>query len=353
MSILGSGFANNCLAFLDQAPQPPSIDSVQAAMSILYNVGAVESHGDCVQPLQTLTSLGAHPAKLPVDVKLGKMLIYGALFRCIDPILTIAASLSTTKSPFSAFANEAAAKAKQRVFFDADSDFMTYCNVWHTYSEASEQSTSAARKFCNENYLNFVALREIGDARRQFLDLLCNIGFVAKTDLKKLKTCRYNQHAKLKEVVHAVICAGLYPNVAYLEQSSPKQYSLWQIKEHIYFHKNSVNATKKHFSNSERFVLFHEKFGTQHRTSVSTTAFVHPFALILFGGLVEVKHTERTVVVDSWMNIGMAAQTGVLLREIRTRFSELLQRMIEGADANEIEQMDSGLVDGIIKILNN
>ena len=65
------------------------------------------------------------------------------------------------------------------------------------------------------------------------------------------------------------------------------------------------------------------------------------------------KHTERMVVVDSWVNICMAAQTGVLLREIRTRFVQLLQRMIEGADTNEIEQMDSGLVDGIIKILNN
>ena len=174
---------------------------VQAAMNVLYDVGAVVRH-DNGQQFERLTPLGRHLAKLPVDVKLGKMLIFGALFRCIDKIITIAARLSS-KSPFSAFANDAAvAKAKQKVFADPDSDFMTLCNVWDAYCEAAETSSSAGRRFCQENYLNHVALREIGDARKQFLDLMCSIGFLdrstvmangSRIESKKLKSCSFNR----------------------------------------------------------------------------------------------------------------------------------------------------------------
>lgn len=358
MSILASGFANSCMDFLNQAPQPPSTESVQAAVDVLYDVGAIEriTVGHTKQQLERLTPLGFHLSKLPVDVKLGKLLIFGALFRCIDPVLTIAASLSS-KSPFSAFVSDAAvAKAKQRVFADPDSDFMTYCNVWDAY----ESSGSSSRRFCQENYLNHVALREIGDARRQFLDLLCSIGFLdrkvvmengSRIDPKLLKSCYFNQHAKKTEVINSVICAGLYPNVLRLDQSPSSDHSMWHKGERIYFHGASVNASKKRFTSSENWLVFHEKLGTPNRTSVSTTAFIHPFALLLFGGSVLVKHTERIVVVDDWMNIGTSAQTGVILRELRKKLNVFLQRMIKCADTSEIEKLDSSMIDGIIKIL--
>ena len=65
MQILASSFAKNCNDFLSQAPQPPSDDSVKAAMNVLYNVGAVESQGDkTTSSLERLTPLGQHLAKL-------------------------------------------------------------------------------------------------------------------------------------------------------------------------------------------------------------------------------------------------------------------------------------------------
>lgn len=276
--------------------------------------------------------------------------------------MTIAASLSS-KSPFSTFANDAAvAKAKQKTFADPDSDFLTYVNVWNAYSEAAETSTSAARRFCNENYLNYMALREIGDARRQFLELLCGIGFLdrksigngsSRIDFKQLKSSIYNRNAKKVEVVHAIICAGLYPNIACLDQTVSNNVSLWHDKERIYFHRNSINATKKRFTNAESWLIFHEKFGTPTRTSVSTTAFVHPFALILFGGSIDVKHTERTVTVDNWLNIGMAAQTGCILRELRKKVDMLLQRMIERSNSDEEMKSSITMIDGIVSLLSS
>ncbi|KAL9184942.1 hypothetical protein ACHAXT_002719 [Thalassiosira profunda] len=349
MTILSSGFAHSCKEFLDQAPQPPSDESVQSALNVLFDVGAIEV---TQRTSERLTPLGKHLAKLPVDVKVGKMLIYGCIFRCIDPILTIAASLSASKSPFAmVFDDAGVAKARQRAFADPDSDFLTYCNVWEAYQKATEASVSAGRRFCRDNYLNHIALREIEDARRQFFTLLCGIGFLdGKIRFEEVRSCRFNRNAKRTEVVHSVTCAGLYPNVARLEQTGQTDYALWHNKERIYFHKSSVNASKKRFSDSERWLVFHEKFGTPQRTSVSTTAIIHPFALLLFGGTVVVRHTERTVIVDQ-NSIGMAAQTGVMLRELRKKIDLLLQRMIECADVDEIERLDARIIDGVINII--
>ena len=361
LNILASGFAKNCMEFLNQAPQPPSPESVQAAIDVLCDVGAIDKQVTETRAFEQLTPLGQHLAILPVDVRLGKMLIFGALFHCIDPVLTIAAGLSS-QSPFSTFVKDAAiAKAKQRSFADPDSDFMTYCNVWDGYCQASENSSSAGRKFCHLNYLNFVALREIGDARRQFLDLLCGIGFIDRQaviggngnrlDLKKNKACSFNKHANKPELVHAVICAGLYPHVARLEQPVSGDYTMWHKEERLYFHNSSINSTKKRFNNNETWVVFHEKFGTPNRTSVSTTCFVHPFALLLLGGSVVVKYTDRQVVVDDWIEIGMAAQIGVILRELRSKVDGMLQTMIERANSKQMNDIDLSMIEGIISIL--
>lgn len=350
---VASGFADSCWSFLDQAPQPPSIESVQAATDALIDVGAIErvSTGTA-KKLERLTPLGYHLAKLPVDVKLGKMLVFGAFFQCIDPVLTIAASLSS-KSPFSAFVTDAAlAKAKQRSFEDPDSDFLTYCNVFDAYSEAAARSASEGKRFCRDNYLNHLALREISDARNQFTDLLRGIGFIDSdiVDHNVLKACHSNRNAKKSEVIHSVILAGLYPNILHLEKSASMNHSMWHKDERVYFHGASVNSAKKQFSSKENWVVFYEKFGTSNRTSVSTTAFVNPFALLLFGGSIVINHAKREVIVDDWMNIGMSAQTSVMLKELRKKVDSFLQRRIEiTCDSTDMEQL--GLVDGIVKIL--
>ncbi|KAH9305425.1 hypothetical protein KI387_009829 [Taxus chinensis] len=79
-------------SFLGKALEPPREESVCSAITTLYEVGALEGN-------EELTSLGYHLAKLPVDVRIGKMMLYGALFGCLAPVLTIAACLSH-KSPF-------------------------------------------------------------------------------------------------------------------------------------------------------------------------------------------------------------------------------------------------------------
>jgi ATP-dependent RNA helicase DHX36 len=65
---------------------------VQNAVEFLKMIGALDEN-------ENLTDLGRYLSMLPVDPKLGKMLIMGAVFRCIDPILTVVAGLSA-RDPF-------------------------------------------------------------------------------------------------------------------------------------------------------------------------------------------------------------------------------------------------------------
>lgn len=84
MSVLASNFTagRGCLGFLSEAPQPPSTESVEDALSNLEAIGAIVVSESGTT--ERLTTLGKHLAKLPLDVKLGKMLIFGALFSCIE-----------------------------------------------------------------------------------------------------------------------------------------------------------------------------------------------------------------------------------------------------------------------------
>ena len=74
--------------------------AVDNAIQSLREIGGLEegSASSSETPLK-LSTLGKYLSMLPLDVRLSKMLIYGALFSCLEPILTIAAAISY-KSPF-------------------------------------------------------------------------------------------------------------------------------------------------------------------------------------------------------------------------------------------------------------
>ena len=357
LSILAGRLSSNCLDFLSQAPQPPSEESVNKALLLLKEVGAIEMDNNDstfdIRKIDKLTPLGYHLAKLPVHVKVGKMLIFGCLFHCLDKVLTIAATLSS-KSPFSNHIDNASqASAAHRTFLHPNSDFLTLCNVWEAYRNATEEGNAHARNFCSKKYLNRNALLEINDARRQFLDLLRQIGFV-KSENKVITTdtlhkSTYNKNSKHENLLNAVICAGFYPNIAHVDHENAGGPILWHRKERVYFHSSSVNHNKKELASD--WILFHEKFATS-RVFVSVTSVIKPFSLLLFGGNITVKHVERKVLVDDWIELGTAAKTGVMFRQLRQELSVLLKNQINNCgDGNRLEA--DKIINIIVDIFSN
>lgn len=112
---------------LERLLEPPSRQSISDALKRLQDVGAFDS-------AYSLTPLGHHLGALPVDVRIGKLILYGAIFCCVDSALTIAACLSH-KSPFaSPFDKRREVDAKRKEFTTAQSDQLTILKAYKVFT---------------------------------------------------------------------------------------------------------------------------------------------------------------------------------------------------------------------------
>lgn len=103
--------------------ESPSRESISTALKRLEDAGALD-------PESNLTPLGHHLAALPVDIRIGKLILFGAIFCCLDSALTIAAFLSH-KSPFiSSFYKSSEVFEKKKKYLTANSDQITTLNVY-------------------------------------------------------------------------------------------------------------------------------------------------------------------------------------------------------------------------------
>uniref|UniRef100_A0A182SYI7 RNA helicase n=1 Tax=Anopheles maculatus TaxID=74869 RepID=A0A182SYI7_9DIPT len=199
--------------------EPPSVENIQAAKKRLVDVGALDLE-------EQLTPLGHHLSALPVDVRIGKLMLFGAIFQCLDSVLTVAAILSY-KSPFvSPFGKRDEADNRKRQFAIANSDHLTMLNAYRRWMEAAQKSRYAGQCFAEQNYLSGKTLATIGEMKYQFLELLVSIGFVpldlsgrsrAKRqqldELPKLTGPEINVNGSNNRLLAAILCAALYPNV--------------------------------------------------------------------------------------------------------------------------------------------
>ena len=163
-------------AFLGRALNPPSELSMKNSLKLLEELGAVECKwkeeddelkleepkvpepNDSADPTakscleldvaSELTALGFHLATLPVDPRVGKMMIYGALFGCIDPALTIAASMSA-RNPFVApFDKRDEADAVRKQFAADGSDHLAILVAFTKWKEKRrKKGDRAAQSF--------------------------------------------------------------------------------------------------------------------------------------------------------------------------------------------------------------
>lgn len=105
---------------------PPEQENISNALKRLQDVGALD-------PEYLLTPLGHHLASLPVDVRIGKLILYGVIFCCLDSALTIAACLSN-RSPFvTPLDKKEEVNKKKKEFATANSDQLTTLKVYKVY----------------------------------------------------------------------------------------------------------------------------------------------------------------------------------------------------------------------------
>ncbi|XP_042024342.1 DExH-box ATP-dependent RNA helicase DExH7, chloroplastic-like [Salvia splendens] len=336
--------------FLSMALEPPKEEAIASAVSLLYEVGAVE--GD-----EQLTPLGHHLARLPVDVLIGKMILYGGIFGCLSPILTISAFLSY-KSPFVYPKDERENVERAKLALLADqsgggvdtfvrqSDHLLMMVAYKKWDKIlSVHGVKAAQKFCATHFISSSVMYMIRDMRIQFGNLLHDIGLINMPQVgwkKKEKlenwlsdlSQPFNQYSDQLTLVRAVLCAGLYPNVAMIEVGNTGNRSVWfDGKREVRIHPSSINSSQKKFQYP--FLVFLEKVETT-KVFLRDTTIVSPYSILLFGGSINVQHQTGLITVDNWLQMSAPAQTAVLFKELRSTLHSILKELINKPQSSGI-----------------
>eukprot|EP00913_Durusdinium_trenchii_P018785 g17652.t1 len=161
--------------FLRRAPEPPALEAVERAIRALVAIGALENDSQL-----RLTPLGFHLAHMPVDARIGKMLVYGSLCKCLAPILTIAACLSQ-RSPFIRNFNrtkeELQVQERRNVWGELHSDQLAAAKAYDKYHEQRRQGRENAWAVCDRFGLSSSTLDDVAQLRQQFLRHLAETGF--------------------------------------------------------------------------------------------------------------------------------------------------------------------------------
>ena len=156
------------LGDIEQFPflEPPDSRAVADGWQQLNELGAVDAN-------RKLTAIGKTMAKLPVDVKLARMLVAAQVHGVVREMLVIASFLGIQDPRERPADARAAADAAHAQFADAKSEFVGILKLWHAYREAHEAMTqSQLRKWADRNFLGFLRLREWWELHRQ-LKLQC------------------------------------------------------------------------------------------------------------------------------------------------------------------------------------
>lgn len=317
--------------FLSHALDAPQPQSVSNAVNLLRKIGA------CEPDKHVLTPLGHHLASLPVNVKIGKMLIYGAILGCLEPIATIAAAI-TEKSPFFTPMNrkEEANLAKAALAV-ANSDHLTIYTAYLGWKNSQTDGLRGEMSYCRKHFLNRTALITIEDVKRELMKMMEQAGFwssrsSSSSGLKPQGALLSKQQIS---VLNAVLSAGLYDNVARV-LCTPSVDVLERVACTV---ETPQGKAQVHFSSVNRnlqthgWLLYQEKV-KYAKIYLRDTTLISPFPMLLFGGDIDIQHRERLITLDGWIHFQAPVRIGVIFKHLRKLMDSLLEKKLENPRMN-------------------
>ena len=185
MAALGLGAVED-FPFLDA----PDSRQVRSGLQLLTEIGAIEPAGttsarsdeapDRGRRGPRLTEIGRRLARLPIDPRLGRMLLEAGELGCVGEVMVIVAALSIQDVRERPADKQEASDTLHRRFADPTSDFLTYLNLWrYLRTQSRELSGSAFRRMCRAEFLHYLRVREWQDVHTQLRQLARPLGLNA------------------------------------------------------------------------------------------------------------------------------------------------------------------------------
>jgi ATP-dependent helicase HrpA len=181
---------------------PPDKRNVADGVQLLEELGAVQER-------QRLTKVGQRLARLPIDPRLGRMILEAERLGVVRDVLVIAAALSLQDPRERPAEQRPQADQQHARFTDKKSDFLTWLNLWRYLREQQrELSGSAFRRMCRREYLNYLRVREWQDFESQLRQVCKEM----RIDLGK------PSGEPDDDAIHQSLLAGLLSHIGMLEE---------------------------------------------------------------------------------------------------------------------------------------
>lgn len=179
---------------------PPDARAIKDGVALLEELGAF--HPDVTDPTKQLTPVGRRLARLPIDPRLGRMVLEAERNDCVREVMLIASGLSI-QDPRERPAEAApAADALHARFREEGSDFGGFLKLWDHLRELQRTSTkSEFRRRCKAEYLHYLRVREWQDVNRQLREVVSDLGI------------KVNHEPADAERIHRSLLAGLLSHI--------------------------------------------------------------------------------------------------------------------------------------------
>lgn len=156
--------------------EPPDSRQISDGFRLLFELQAVDEQW-------RITDLGRKLAKLPVDPRLGRMVLAAQAENCLQEILIIVAALAIQDPRERPLEKQQAADEKHRRFRNENSDFIALLNLWNYYHDQARQlSKNQLRNLCQAEFISFVRMREWHDLHQELLGRVTEIGMRVNTE---------------------------------------------------------------------------------------------------------------------------------------------------------------------------
>ncbi|MCP9987448.1 ATP-dependent RNA helicase HrpA [Streptomyces sudanensis] len=179
---------------------PPDHRNIRDGVQLLQELGALDPAQK--DPKKRLTPLGRKLAQLPVDPRLARMVLEADKNGCVREVMVIAAALSIQDPRERPAEKQAQADQQHARFKDETSDFLAFLNLWRYVREQQKAlSSSAFRRMCKSEYLNYLRIREWQDIYSQLRTVAKQMGM------------HVNEEDADERRVHVSLLAGLLSHI--------------------------------------------------------------------------------------------------------------------------------------------
>uniref|UniRef100_A0A2D4FLY2 Helicase C-terminal domain-containing protein n=2 Tax=Micrurus TaxID=8634 RepID=A0A2D4FLY2_MICCO len=323
--------------FLAKAIEPPPLDAVIEAEHTLRELDALDTNDE-------LTPLGRILARLPIEPRLGKMMIMGCIFYVGDAVCTISAATCFPEP----FVSEGKRLGYVHRNFAGNrfSDHVALLSVFQAWDNARMGGENAENRFCEYKRLNMATLRMTWEAKVQLKEILVNSGFPEES----LMTQVFNNTGPDNnlDVVISLLAFGLYPNVCFHKE---KRKILTTEGRNALIHKSSVNCpfSSQDMKYPSPFFVFGEKIRTR-AISAKAMTLVSPLQLLLFGSKKVVSDGE-IITLDDWIKLRMPHNAAACIISLRAAMEALVVEVTKNPEIiSELDHVNKQMLNVISEI---